>query len=190
MGYDWGAMVKGKFVLVALFLSLLVPAALTQALDLEAQKVRIEEDKLKIERAKLDEQSRATVITAIALALSAIAGFGTILYNANASNQQAKLQASLKALEVVMSAGGPTSARQRLEVVEKILGKDLAPNVAKDMVIEGIGAGHDENRKELIRMLVEFPDQRLETLALWDIAFGHTKLKENLGKMKKRYKEA
>ncbi|GJH28796.1 hypothetical protein [Caballeronia novacaledonica] len=146
---------------------------------------RMEEEKIQIEREKLDEQRKATWLTLATIFFSSIIGFGTVVFNIQNSGKQLALQAKLKALEVVISAAGPNAARQRLVIVSQILGGDLVPpDIAAGLVIEGIGAGHDQNRKDLIQMLLDHSDKRDEVLRLWEITFGRSKLSDNLAEIR------
>jgi len=104
-----------------------------------------------------------------------------VAYNIRNANYQARIQAKLKAIEVVIAAAGPNSARERLAVVRQLLGNDLIESsLANNLVIHGVGPGHDQSRKDLIKMLLEYPDRREEVLQLWEIAFGRSRLKENI----------
>jgi hypothetical protein len=91
---------------------------------------------LRIENAKLEQQKRASFYTLLTIGLTAftvvstaLIGFATVVNtNRNANrqmkeqatlaNSQAQLLAKLKALEIVTNATGPTSARQRFEIVK------------------------------------------------------------------------
>jgi hypothetical protein len=138
-----------------------------------------------IERAKLVEQQRATKLTMATILVTAALGFGTIAYNLRNTSRQAQLQAKLKALDVVISASGPNAARERLATVAKLLGPDLRLDTQpSDLDIAGVGAGHDQNRKDLIRMLAENPQRQLEILALWDVLFGKTALGPSIEALK------
>jgi hypothetical protein len=82
---------------------------------------------------------------------------------------------------VVVSAAGPNSARERLIVVGKLLGSDLKLETKpEDLNAAGIGAGHDQNRKDLLKMLADYPDRQLEILDLWFVVFGKTSLGDNI----------
>ena len=78
-----------------------------------------------------------------------------------------------EALEVVISAAGPKSAKERLDVVSQMLGDDWIPESRKnDLTIKGVGIGHDESRRVLLKLLAEQPDKRQQILADWEIVFG------------------
>jgi hypothetical protein len=82
----------------------------------------LEREKLAVEIGKLEEQRKATLLTLFTIVVTALIGFGTVAYNIRNANYQAHMQAKLKAIEVVMTAPGPTSARQRLKVSVNCLG--------------------------------------------------------------------
>jgi hypothetical protein len=139
--------------------------------EVEVCKLRLQQHQYELDRQKGRDQKVASTLTGVALVASALAGFGAIVFNLVTANRQARLQAKLKALEVVMSASGPNSAKERLKVIEQLLGTGLVPSADKDMVIEGIGVGHDENRRTLLKLLAEYPEHRQEMLADWAIVF-------------------
>ena len=59
------------------------------------------------------------------------------------------------------------------------MGSDLVLETKPDELdAAGIGPGHDQNRKDLIKMLIDNPTRQLEVLDLWQIVFAKT----NLGK--------
>lgn len=147
--------------------------------EAEVCKLQLQRDQYQLEVQKLDDQRRATLLTAIALVASAAVGFLTIGLNLKTANDQARLQAKLKALEVVTSASGPKSGQQRLAVVRKLLGAEMFPDSA-EMVIEGVGTGHDESRRTLLKLLAEHPNHRQEILADWAVVFSDSKLKPNI----------
>jgi hypothetical protein len=134
-----------------------------------------------IELAKLAAQQRSANLTLITILVTGILGFATVAYNLRNANKQAQLQAKLKAIDVVISAAGPNSARERLIVVSKLMGSDLVLETKPDdLDAAGIGAGHDQNRKDLIKMLIDNPSRELEVLDLWQIVFVKTNLGKNM----------
>jgi len=147
----------------------------------EREKLDIEREKIVIEHEKLKQQRESNFLTGMALVLSALVGLGTIAYNIRNANKQARLQAKLKAIEVVMSAAGPGSAKQRLEIVNDILGGEVRLNLnPADLELAGIGAGHDQNRRELLKMLADHPDNQKSILEQWAVIFGSTNLIKNI----------
>jgi len=147
--------------------------------EAEVCKLQLQRDQYQLEVQKLDDQRRTTLLTAIAVVASAIAGFLTIGLNLRTANDQARLQAKLKALEVVTSASGPKSGQQRLAVVRKLLGTEMFPD-SDEMVIEGVGIGHDESRRTLLKLLAEQPSHRQQILADWAVVFDDSKLYPNI----------
>jgi hypothetical protein len=144
-------------------------------------KSSLEYCKYLLEEEKLNEQRTSSWTTAVALFLSALVGFGTIIFNIRNATAQARLQAKLKALEVVVSATGPNSARQRLAIVDGILGSDLVPEATNPQYeIEGIGTGHDEGRRDLLKSLADHPERRADIISDWEVVFGNSKLGPNI----------
>jgi hypothetical protein len=92
----------------------------------------------------------------------------------------------LKALEVVMGASGPNSGRERLKVVKKLLGEKLTAGIDENVVIEGVGTGHDESRRTLLKLLAEHPDRRAEILAEWEVVFEKSKLVDYIRLLQQR----
>jgi hypothetical protein len=147
--------------------------------EAEVCKLQLQRDQYQLEVQKLDDQRAVSVQTAWALVVSALLGFGTIVFNLKIANDQARLQAKLKALEVVTSASGPKSGQQRLAVVRKLLGTEMFPE-PDEMVIEGVGTGHDESRRTLLKLLAEHPGHRPEILDDWSVVFRDSKLSPNI----------
>jgi hypothetical protein len=171
-----GELTSRRFLSVVMALTVMWFAAVALG---QSSGDQIQLDKLQLEKDKLAEQRIATFLTLGTIAVTALIGFGTIAYNIRNAKNQAKLQVRLKALEVVVSAVGPNTARERLKIVEQLLGKEfIEPSVGENLIAQGVGQGHDQNRKDLIKMLLEYPDQRTDVFALWGVAFGRT----NLGK--------
>jgi hypothetical protein len=48
------------------------------------------------------------------------------------------------------------------------------------MAIEGVGIGHDESRRTLLKLLAEYPSHRQQILADWAVVFGDSKLNPNI----------
>lgn len=141
-----------------------------------------------IEQAKLAEQRFSAKLTVVTIIVTALVGFATIAYNLRNATKQAQIQAKLKAIDVVISAAGPNSARERLVVVSKLMGSDLVlPTKPDDLDAAGIGAGHDQNRKDLIKMLLDHPKRELEVLELWQLLFARTNLGKNIRDLKSHY---
>jgi len=147
--------------------------------EAEVCKLQLQRDQYQLEVQKLDDQRAVSVQTAWALVVSALLGFGTIVFNLKIANEQARLQAKLKALEVVTSASGPKSGQQRLAVVRKLLGTEMFPE-PDEMVIEGVGTGHDESRRTLLKLLAEHPGDRKDILHDWSLVFRDSKLSPNI----------
>jgi hypothetical protein len=153
------------------------------------QNMQNELEKLKRENKELIEEQYASWLTMGTIAVTALIGFGTIAYNVRNAKYQAQLQARLKALEVVVSAAGPKTAAERLKIIKELLGEEfLDPSLGDSMIAHGVGQGHDQNRKDLMEMLLEYPDRRGEVFALWRVAFGGTNLRDNLDKMESELK--
>jgi hypothetical protein len=110
----------------------------------------------------------------------------TVAYNIRNANLQARIQAKLKAVEVIAAANGPRSATERLKFVRRLLGKDLVidESLTDEFVAQGLGPGHNESRKDLIRMLLEFPNNREEILRFWAITFGQSSLGKDIERLK------
>jgi hypothetical protein len=145
----------------------------TIGIHLEQCKFRLEQQKYSLEARKRRDEQAAMYAAVAAVLVSALVGFGTIIFNLILSNRQGRLQTKLKALEVVISAAGPKSAKERLDVVSQMLGDDWIPEARKeDLTIKGIGVGHDESRRTLLKLLAEYPDKREEMLADWATVFG------------------
>jgi hypothetical protein len=155
-------------------------AATVPASNLEYCKLRLEQQKYRLERVKQDSDKFTPAATALAVLVSALVGFGTIIFNLISANRQARLQVQLKALEVVMGASGPNSGRERLKVVKKLLGEKLTAGIDENVVIEGVGTGHDESRRTLLKLLAEHPDRRVEILAEWEVVFEKAKLVDHI----------
>jgi hypothetical protein len=144
--------------------------------NLDACKLRLAQAEYELEATKAEAQKFATYLTLGTLFVTASVGFGTIVFNIRNAAAQARLQSRLKALEVVVSAAGPNTALHRLEVVNQILGDSLGSPLSTDGVIKGVGPGHDQNRRELLKSLADHPDGREEILASWELLFGETSL--------------
>jgi flagellar biosynthesis/type III secretory pathway M-ring protein FliF/YscJ len=145
-------------------------------LAIEREKVAIERDKLNLETKRLDQQGASNYLTAAAIFFSALIGLGTIAYNIRNSSREARLQAKLKAVEVVMSAAGARSAQQRLAIVQRILGRDVDLDILSESVMSGVGFGHDQAIRELLGLVATHPERRAQILAQWQAVFGRTNL--------------
>ena len=149
--------------------------------ELERKKLGLQEKLYELEVEKLSEQRHAAWLTLLTILLTGVVGFATVAYNLRNANKQAQIQAKLKAIDVVISAAGPNSARERLIVVSKLMGRDLVLETRpEDLDAAGIGAGHDQNRKELIKMLIDNPTRQLEVLDMWQLLFARTNLAKNM----------
>jgi hypothetical protein len=145
-----------------------------EVLQAEIDQLRTENDRLlklieKLEQKPAEKSPDRTPLWA--LFATATLGVATLGWNAWNASKQAELQSKLKALDVVVGANGPESARDRLRIVENMLGGELFDALLKDEPLKGMGSGHNENRKALISMLMEYPNQRGEVLQLWKTLF-------------------
>lgn len=163
-----------------------VPAPVDSPMyELERKKLELQEKLYELEVKKLSEQQHAASLTLVTILLTAFVGVGTIAYNLRNSNKQAQIQAKLKAIDVVISAAGPNSARERLIVVSKLMGGDLVLETKpEELEAAGIGAGHDQNRKDLIKMLIDNPTRQIEVLDMWKLLFERTNLGKNIRELR------
>jgi hypothetical protein len=61
------------------------------------------------------------------------------------------------------------------------MGSDLfLETKPEELEAAGIGAGHDQNRKDLIKMLIDNPTRQLEVLDMWQLVFAKTNLGKNM----------
>jgi hypothetical protein len=172
------------------------PTTTTPSQDGTDQLTEYQREMLRIENAKLEQQEKARFYTVATIVLTALIEFATVvstIQNANSqasnqaklANEQAQLLAKLKALEIVTNAPGPSAARHRYRIVKKLLGEKLlgekllgeeSPGEEPSMEdFAGVGPGHDQSRKELIQMLLEYPERQAEVLCFWEIAFKENK---------------
>ena len=141
----------------------------------------LEQRRLALEERRLSEQIRATNLTFGSALVTGIALVGTLLFNVRNAKKQAIIQARLKALDTISGAPGPWTGKQRLNVAAAILGRELLdPELVDQLDISGFGPGHDQNRKDLIEMLISHPDRQAEVLALWKISFGTSGIQKDI----------
>jgi hypothetical protein len=180
-----GELTSPKFLSVVIALTIMSFAGVALGQSSNGPSVQIKPDN-QVEKDKLAAPQYATYLTLGTIVVTALVGFGTIAYNVRNAKSQAELQARLKALEIVISAAGPNTAKERLKIVKELLGeKFIEPSVGKNMIAQGVGPGHDQNRKDLMKMLLEYPDRRREVFSLWGVAFGDSNLELDITAMAK-----
>jgi hypothetical protein len=163
-------------------------AASEDVLRSELNELRVENEQLRALILKMDNkpaEKNPDRTPLWALLATAILGVATLWWNMRNASLQSQLQAKLKALDVVVAANGPESARERLKIVESILGHDLFDPALRDGPMQGMGQGHNENRKALISMLMEYPNRQDEVLGLWKLMFPKGNLALDIARVEK-----
>lgn len=165
-----------------------------EKLSIEKRKLDMEFKKLGIEESKAFQQWSTSVLTFLTIITSAIVAFVTFrgnLKNVETSRRNAeeaaKIQSKLKAMDVVIAANSNTNATQRIKLVNHIFGEEVIKE--GEFKVEGIGPGHDHNRKELIKMIIDNLDKKREVIDLWKISFGTSGFGEDILNIEKHFFE-
>jgi hypothetical protein len=128
----------------------------------------IEREKLKIERFK-------AWWTGISVVVSVAIGAGTLLFDVWSQNRTAELQFELKAAEIALNTDNPAITKKKSVVLGQLFPNRLPPEFSKGfdpiLVLEEDKVHGSDDKKMLIRLLAERPQQRAQILSDWKQLF-------------------
>lgn len=113
---------------------------LTDVAPLEKLKLKLEYEKLLVER-------RKTWVTAISIVIPLILGAVTILYGIRSENQRAVSNFEIKAVEIVMNAFSPKAATNKAIVLSELF-PDRLPKTFRERMLTMYGLPEPSPRKK------------------------------------------
>lgn len=164
--------------------------------DLEQRRLDLEERRVKVEERKAEQGfwTRVGIVVPILVGLLAFAGtlLGTwytqhvetnnkhqeSLDKIDLQERQANDAFELKVVELVMNAEGPAGTRNRAKAIKLLFPDHFDPGFADNFNAEQVSDREAFERdqrvaakKELLKLLVEHPDNRSQILATWQQLF-------------------
>jgi hypothetical protein len=148
--------------------------------DLDQEKIKIEREKMEIEREKIRLENEKLAIersktkwTVASIFIPLLIGALSIAYSAYSQVQQARYDFELKVAELVMSSENPTGSMNRARAIQALFPERLPDKFAAsfDPKLYSVPKTSDSSKKELLKLIVEHPDQKQEIIELWSLLF-------------------
>jgi hypothetical protein len=138
--------------------------------DFEERQLKIQYAQLELENKKLQIEARKTKldfvrtwITPISIAVPILAVVISVVWSDKQLEKRTKVQEELKVAEIVMGADGVYDARNRLAIIEALLGRKLAPSdIDSDQFYFVLG-----DQWEYLTLVAKHPNEENRIIELW-----------------------
>lgn len=156
------------------------PAAVQPAhVDIEREKLDFEKAKLDLERDKHKLEERKLFWVAVPAIFAFFISIFSVAFNVKMQNDLAIASFKQKTAEIVMNSNSPVAVRNRTRALAALFPDQLPPNFAEKFQPERYGIlkytedlkETKEAKKELLKLILDHPDQKGRVVALWTRLF-------------------
>lgn len=143
-----------------------------EKLKLESRKVELEVKRLRLDEKKVEDERNQAKLRTISIFIPLLIAALGIFFNVWSQGRQAQYDFELTAAEVVMDSSSPTGTANRARALAALFPDHLSANFAEEFDPSLYSSPNSaDSKKELIQLLIEYPDQEEKILKLWATLF-------------------